>query len=378
MQSILNQLVYFGYFQSLFLLFIYVLSPKKRKSINGYVAFLVLVLAIGLTGRVLYISGYFGDNYRWVIFSEFATLLFGATIYLFTRSSLLNKPFSYRELFHYLPAVVYNIFVTVAFILPSDEILKARTESGENFRFTLFFITIGLIFNITYWALSLKIFLKFKKDLKNELSYHIKSQFFMNFLIAVGFCLICWFTLFVYWVLGYVGLSKLSWQVIWISIALIILFITFYGMKEPKLFSITTIITPKKYAQSKLSNTELEALKLQLEHLMEEKKPYLNRKLLKSELAEMLGVSNPEIARLLNERIGMNFFEYINYYRIKEFIELAKTDKAKSMTFFGLAQEAGFNSKTTFNKSFKDLMGSTPKVYFTNSSIKNEQTIHKP
>jgi AraC-like DNA-binding protein len=86
---------------------------------------------------------------------------------------------------------------------------------------------------------------------------------------------------------------------------------------------------------------------------------------MKSDLADLLGVNNPEIARLLNESIGMNFFEYVNYYRIREFLELAKTEKAKTLTFFGLAQEAGFNSKTTFNKSFKKIMGSSPREYFT-------------
>ncbi|MDY8137018.1 helix-turn-helix domain-containing protein [Aquimarina sp. 2201CG5-10] len=336
-------------------------------------AFLVFVLAIGLTGRVLYISGFFGDNYRWVIFSEFATLLFGSTIYLFTRSSLSNKPFSYRELVHYIPALIYNTLVVFILIVPSDSVLHARSESGEQFKITLVFIAVGLLFNISYWIVSLKIFLKFRKNLQNELSYHIKSQFFMNFLIAVGICLICWSTMFVYWMFGFTGLSKVSWQVIWISIALIILFITFYGMKEPQLFKITSIIKAKKYTQSKLSNDDLTLLKTRLDELMEEKKPYLNQKLLKSELAEMIGVSNPEIARLLNERIGMNFFEYINYYRIKEFIELAASEKAKNMTFFGLAQEAGFNSKTTFNKSFKNLMGTTPRAYFTNAHIKNNQ-----
>lgn len=365
MQSFLNQLVYFGYFQSLFLLFIFLFSPKKRKSINKYLAFLVLVLTIGLTGRILYISGYFGDNYRWIIFSEFATLLFGATIYLFTRSSLLNQPFSYKELRHYIPALVYNTFVTIAFILPSDAVLEARTQSGERFRFTLLFIAIGLLFNITYWLMSFKIFLTFKKDIKNEVSYTIKSQFFMNFLIAVGVCMICWLFMFINWLAGYSLFTRVSWQVIWISIALIILFISFYNIKEPELFKVTSLVAQKKYAQSRLSSKELDALKNQLESLMLQKKPFLNRKLLKSQLAEMLGVSNPEMARLLNERIGMNFFEYVNYYRIKEFIELSKTNKAKNMTFFGLAQEAGFNSKTTFNKSFKDLMGTTPKEYFS-------------
>ncbi|WP_378180920.1 helix-turn-helix domain-containing protein [Aquimarina sp. SS2-1] len=362
----MNQLVYFAYFQSLFLLIIYAFSPNKRKNINSYIVVLVCVLAIGLTGRVFYISGVFGNNYRWVIFSEFATLLFGATIYLFTRSSLRKNPFSYKELWHYAPALVYNIFVAVVFILPSDEILQKRELSGESFRYVLLFIATGLLFNITYLILSFRIFLQFKKEVQNELSYHIKSQFFMNFLVAIALCMLCWCAMFINWMLDYELFDRISWQVIWISIALIILFIAFYGMKEPDLFKISSLMPSKKYAQSKLSYQELEGLKSKLEQLMEEKKPYLNRKLLKSELAEMLGVSNPEIARLLNERIGMNFFEYINYYRIKEFIQLAKTGKAKNMTFFGLAQEAGFNSKTTFNKSFKDLMGTTPKEYFSN------------
>ncbi len=369
MQSFLNQLVYFGYFQSVFLLFIYLFSAKTRKNINGYIAFFVLVLMIGLTGRVLYISGIFGQDYRLVTFSEFATLLFGPTIYLFTRSSLLNKYFSYKDVLHYVPAIFYNIAVTILIILPTDEILRARIESGEQYRIILLLVGIGLIFNISYWILSMHVFLKFKKDIQNEVSFIVKSRFFLNFLIAIGICLSCWFTMYLLSIFGVQILNRSNWQVIWLSIASIILFIAFYGMKEPQLFKITPLITSKKYTQSKLTTTDLDRLKTQLETLMQEKKPYLNNKLLKAELAEMLGVSNPEMARLLNENIGMNFFEFINYYRIKEFVVLAKSEKAKNLTFFGLAQEAGFNSKTTFNKSFKKLMGASPSEYFNNQNI---------
>ena len=33
-----------------------------------------------------------------------------------------------------------------------------------------------------------------------------------------------------------------------------------------------------------------------------------------------------------------------------------------------IAQEAGFNSKTTFNKSFKKIMGHSPSEYFSKST----------
>ncbi|OJJ17738.1 AraC family transcriptional regulator [marine bacterium AO1-C] len=364
MQKFLNQLVYFGYFQSLFLLFIYLFSPKRRKSINQYIAFLVLVLTIGLTGRVVYMSEIFGKNFRLITISEFAILFFGATIYLFTRSSLLNKKFSYRELVHYIPGVVYATLIVFLFIIPSEAAYRAKFKSGELLVISTLFAGVGLLFNITYWALSLRLFFNYRKKLQNELSYSVKTQFFLNFLIAIGVCLFCWVVVYFISIYGNKFIARPTHHGLWLSIAFIILFIAYYGMTEPDLFKLATIIKPKKYAQSKLSTKDLDRLKDKLDQLMEKNKPYLNRKLVKAELAELLGVSNPEIARLLNERIGMSFFEYVNYYRIKEFVALAKTDKAQQFTIFGLAQEAGFNSKTTFHKSFKKLMGTSPGDYF--------------
>lgn len=366
MQSFINQVVYFGFFQSLFLIFIYLFSPKNRRNINGYVAFLVIVLMIGLIGRVLYISEIFGKDFRLIAFSEFATLFFGSTIYLFTRSSLLGKKFSYNELRHYIPGVLYIIMVILVFMAPRSLPISIPIKKDQLFFTISIFMGTALVFNITYWSLSYRAFFNFKKRIKDELSYTVKTQFFQNFLLAIGLCLLSWVTIYFIGLFGNDDmLERSARQFIWLSIAFIILFIAYYGMKEPDLYKISPLISSKKYANSKLSSADLDKLKTRLEQLMINKKPYLNRKLLKTELAEMLGVSNPEIARLLNESIGMNFFEYVNYYRIKEFVELSKTDKVKNLTFFGIAQEAGFNSKTTFNKAFKELMGTSPKEYFT-------------
>lgn len=366
MQTIINQFVYFAYFQSLFLLFIYIFSPKNRKNINGYLAFLIVLLAVGLTGRIIYTSGVFGQNFRFYAFSEFSILMFGSTIYLFTQSSLKGKKFNLSDLIHYIPGVLYIFIIILYFMLPSDKIIGERAKSGELFRVITLLVGTGLAFNITYWILSFRLFFQVKKKLRNELSFSIKTRFFSNFLIAIGLCLTCWLVVYFISIFGFDTIERIVRRTIWLSIALIILFITYYGIKEPELFKFGKQTGNKKYQQSKLSMEDLDNLKVALETLMIEKKPYLNRKLVKSELSEMLGISNPEIARLLNERIGMNFFEYVNYYRIKEFVELAKSQKVENLTFFGLAQEAGFNSKTTFNKSFKKLMGMPPKDYFQN------------
>ena len=331
---------------------------------NGYLIFLIGVLVIGLSGRVINALEIFPPNRRFITVSEFANLLFGATVYLFTKSSLLKSRFSYKELVHYLPALVYSSAICMLFIFPSNAEIRERYKDGGLFEHFLKFIGFALIFNIAYWIASVLIFLKFKKELGNELSYVVKTRFFRNFLIAIGLCLAFWVSFYFISMFGFEMIERNARNYIWVSIALIILYITYYTIKEPELFRVKEKLVQKKYSQSKLTNADLNQLKARLDQLMEERKPYLNRNLMKADLAEMLGVNNPEVARLLNEQIGMNFFEYVNYFRIREFIELAKTEKAKTLTFFGLAQEAGFNSKTTFNKSFKKIMGTSPSEYF--------------
>ncbi|MFY0594022.1 helix-turn-helix domain-containing protein [Roseivirga sp.] len=365
MEIILNQLVYFGFLQCIFLLGIYAFSTKARKNINPYLVVLLVVLFIGLSGRVLYALGLFGGTYRLIALSEYATFLFGPTVFLFTRSSLTAQRFTKKDLIHYLPGLCYAVVLSVYYMFSSPALIQERIQSGQLYWAVVIFMGAGLIVNSVYWVLSFNAYRTFINASLDELSFSVKSRFLKNFLISIGFCLLVWLAVYLIGVFGQSWLERDVRPFIWLSIAYVILFISYYNIKEPSIFKMAHFVASKKYVQSKLTLKELEVLKAKLDQVMTEKKPYLNRNLMKADLAEMLGVNSPDVARLLNEQIGMNFFEYVNYFRIKEFIKLASTDKAKTLTFFGLAQEAGFNSKTTFNKSFKKIMGTSPREYFT-------------
>lgn len=366
MQTLLNQFVYFGFFQSLVLLVIYGLSPKNRKRINAYMAVFIAVVSFGLLGKVLYSAGVGNYNFRLISMSELSALLFGPTIFLFTRSIVERKAYSREDLIHYLPGLVYVAFIAVYFVIPDDSVISARAKTGELMRVIYACHTVGLAVNMAYWLKAWQLLGVFEEQVQHELSYEPQTGFLRRFLIITGFCLLVWTGLLLISFFGYDMLERNARPYLWLLLTLIILGITYYGMIAPQVLQLLPVPkkTAKKYTQSKLSGADLDQLKKQLDSLMEEKKPYLNSKLLKAELAGMLGVNDPELARLLNESIGMNFFEYVNYYRIKEFVALAKTDRAQQLTFFGLAQEAGFHSKTTFNKSFKKLMGTSPSAYF--------------
>ena len=361
---LLDQLVYFTFFQCVLMLLVYGFSPQWRKSLNPYLIVLIAVLWVGLSGRVLYNSGLFGKSYKLIALSELATYFFGAKIYLFTRSTLRPGSLRWIDLLHYLPGVAYVGTITIYYLTAPAEVTSARIESGEFFVAVMIFMGGGLLFNIGYWIVSYRLFLYFRNQTSKEVSYVLKTSFFHYFLLSVLVCLVCWLLVYIVGLLGHSWLERSFRPFIWIGLAQLILYISYYGFKNPEIYKLAAQLPAKKYAASKLTKSDLDRLKEKLDQLMDEKKPYLNKELLKADLSDMLGIQNPEMARLLNERIGMNFFEYVNYYRIKEFVAIAQTDEASRLTFFGLAQEAGFKSKTTFNSSFKKLMGVSPTEYF--------------
>lgn len=365
MELLYNQLIFFAFFQSIVLLVIYSVSNKYRKKINPYIAFLIGALCIGLLGKVIYISEIFGRTHNLIIISEFAGMLFGATIYLLIISTIRREGFNKKDLVHYLPAIVYTILVIWNFVLVTPELQRAKIESGELTRNIYIFFSLGLITNIIYWSLALKAYLKFHDKMSEEVSFEVQTKFLRNFLMVTGAIMLIWLGVYIVCLIEIDFLYNLSRQFIWLTLAFTILFIAIYGVVRPEVFDINPLNSVSKYKHSKLSSKDLERLKVQLDNYMEVQKPYLNKKLLKAELAEMIGLSNPELSRLLNEKIGMNFFEYVNYFRIKEFIKRSQSKTSDNLTFFGIAQDSGFNSKTTFNKAFKKIMGSSPSEYFS-------------
>lgn len=105
-------------------------------------------------------------------------------------------------------------------------------------------------------------------------------------------------------------------------------------------------------------------LKKQLNELMNEKKLYFNPQLTLSDLAKELGTNNYYVSKVLNEGIGKNFSDYINSFRINEFIEEVKKEP-KNKNYLSLAFKVGFNSKSVFNRAFKKNTGVTPSQYFS-------------
>lgn len=105
-----------------------------------------------------------------------------------------------------------------------------------------------------------------------------------------------------------------------------------------------------------------------LEHMQKEK-PYLNARLTIGELATHLSSNEAEISLLLNNKMNMNWANFVNAYRVEEMKQRLLKGGLDKFTLTALAEQCGFVSKTTFYRVFKQMTGITPSEYCRQNNI---------
>lgn len=109
--------------------------------------------------------------------------------------------------------------------------------------------------------------------------------------------------------------------------------------------------------------SELAAWKGQVLDLMAAEKSYLAADLSLPDLARQLGMPVTLLSQVINEGTGKNFNDFINAYRVAEFLRQAREPANAHLSLLGIALNSGFNSKSTFNRAFKKVTGASPKEY---------------
>lgn len=102
--------------------------------------------------------------------------------------------------------------------------------------------------------------------------------------------------------------------------------------------------------------------------LMEKEKPYLDSELNLLKLADKMEISSHQLSYVLNEGMGENFFYFINKYRVQKAEALLMDPENDHLNMLAIGYEAGFNSKTSFNTTFKKMTSYTPSEYKKNRS----------
>lgn len=80
-------------------------------------------------------------------------------------------------------------------------------------------------------------------------------------------------------------------------------------------------------------------------------------------LAHLCGEKTKAVSVTLNAALDKNFNTLLNEYRVREMCRLLDEPNASSLTIEGVAQQAGYRSRSTYIAAFKRLTGLTPSEY---------------
>ena len=150
---------------------------------------------------------------------------------------------------------------------------------------------------------------------------------------------------------------------IWVAASLMISWLAYFVILRRDVFAIPVFKpTVQQNEKSPLSDKTEEHYQKLLQ-LLQEEKLYQNAQLSMDTLAEKTDLSNGYLSKIINQKEGKNFYDFINGYRIAEVKANLTNPDFAHYSIFGIGLEAGFKSKSTFNAVFKKMTGMTPSVY---------------
>ncbi|MHA7055755.1 helix-turn-helix domain-containing protein [Aquimarina sp. M1] len=367
--GIIDLILFLGISQGIFLAITLSILHNKNKAANRILSILLLIASLMLVGRIFYPRFQDVFFFRIAGFVDTLIFVFGPLLYTYVRRLTFYESPDYKiPKYHFIPAILHIVFFSWTLNYSKEEIGIMINQGVFN---PIYFIveTVGLLSNIFYTFISYQLLRKYKREEGNLLSYSQKVYSFGKvFLLGIMVFLILWIISYTNYFLRLQELRFISYHLIWISIPGFIYVIGFFSLRQPEVFRIPRI-KKKTDQKERLVGEELEVLRKNLEDLMINKKIYLNNTLTLKDLSEELNTSTNNISWLLNNIHNCNFYDYVNTYRVQEFISKIQNGEHFHHTILALSLDSGFNSKSTFNKAFKMVKNDTPSNYIKTLKI---------
>ncbi|MGU9938552.1 helix-turn-helix domain-containing protein [Empedobacter brevis] len=354
-----------------FLLALFLVTVKtKHKLSNCLLAFFLFTNAVD---AIKFLQRGFPANYinleafRWSF-----VYLFSAAFYLYVLSvCYTNFRLKAKHLLHAIPFLAFNVFIMWGIIFVDRPAkIKFINSMGDMPLWQFFLILFEVLFQV-YFVASFLVIRKAKKVyLENYTNPNISAlnalykittlYYVLHFIVLMR-----WLVTFIF---GWGKVELRDWIVCLDGLAF--LFCTcwylFVALNNPDFFrGVNSELKPIKKVVSKEKsiseineekNKEIESLK----DFMVKNEPYLDSSLTIQDLAEQVEMPVKDLSTLINLYMDKHFFDFVNEYRIEKAMQILKDASQKELTVLEILYQVGFNSKSSFNTSFKKYTGKTP------------------
>ena len=379
---------------SIFLVFltIYMLlfSKNAAKSYADYV--LSILLLVHCWSVILFLILY--SEYILLFPHVFKTglplnFLIAPCSYLYVRAVLLNeKKFQKRDVIHLIPFFIVLINYIPFYLLPVNEKVTVIQNSlnywPDTFKYQAgflpenFSILFRLILAIIYLVLQWNLILSYKKvhkesSIQIQISNVLKWLKLFTITSTVIFFGIIGFMLTVFFLPSYYN-DEILMQIPSLLVSVGFFVMAAYLLTHPEILSGLPFVKYKEVPSDVINDKSYmfpyinEDYKLEMERIVDyfkTEKPYLNKDLNINQVSVALAIPSRELSYIINNHFGQRFNDFLNKYRIEYITKKINKEYLSNYTIEGIASEAGFASKSTFNLAFKKYHQCTPTEYFS-------------
>lgn len=362
-----------GGLQAVLLAFILFFRSDTKQRGRRLLALLLLSLGIASCFHSFNDLSFYLDFPHLIRLNWGLPLIFGPLLYLYVRQLTVPEARVSKSDIQFFTPYILNILLLLPFFLQDGEskiqildYFTAIITRGTDI-YQIYYYLLQVAIAYWGWHYTIKCFpllteyqnrllATFSEIEKRQLSW-LKTIIYGFLGLFALFVLVLWLTIknsypdFDYEQYFYVGSFGL---VYWMT------------FKAVNLQTTTPSATPKPAAPKvpeKETPPQDKALEKQLLQYMESEKPYLDSELTAVQLAHSLQITRHQLSQVLNEQLGKNFYDFINSYRVAAFKAHLIDPDFQSFSLLGIALEAGFKSKSSFNAVFKKLTGMTPSQY---------------
>lgn len=360
-QNFAHTISYLGAIQGLILAVIVWNYPQQHKISNRILSLFLLSL--------VYL--YIGPRVLEVLDSPYQRLYYGfrtvAPILLILYIHSLHQKVIDKKYFLYFLLIPLDILVTFS-------ITRLRLNEQEH---SLDWRIFSHIWFIIIYLFYLPIIYNQYQEYKSKVHQNFSSthriglkwvtQLFFGFLIIMTFDFLLSVVALNFSILdgGYASMVST------VAFTAFMYFITIKGKLSSQIYQLRNLEVPTKAEQSKKIeadqnlpyNEDLYDLSMKITQCIEKNKLYKEMGLTVSDIADKIDSQPYLVSQAINTGLGKNFFELINRYRVEEAKKLLLDESWDYLSIVGIGFEAGFNSKTAFNTSFKKFTGVTPSQY---------------
>ncbi|MEM7382365.1 MAG: helix-turn-helix domain-containing protein, partial [Bacteroidota bacterium] len=320
-----------------------------------------LFWALDFLDGLLMLNGFYLDYPHLALLTEPFIFLYGPLIYGYTRYTIEpGHKLSKKDLLHLIPflgGILLMVFVYHARPRAMKvSILEQVISLEQPWESYLVFLLIYIHF-FSYLLMSKRLLKKATVRIKQFYS-HYNLNWLKQLLNALIIVMVISVINSILQFGGFRDFFELSLLLIQLTTGVFITRLLLKALDQPSF--LIHVEEQEKYAASRLGQEESDSVAEQILKALNEEQLFLDPELTLDGLSKVVGTSSRKLSQVINERLGKNFFDLINGYRIEAAKQMLEEREDPKLTVLEVMYAVGFNSKSSFNTQFKAKTGLTP------------------